>query len=863
MNLTGTKYKVFLGYLIVVLIILSAAYISYDSIQQLLRVTNQALSPNENLRELRIYRRELIEANDHAKLYLLLRDEEHIRAYFNSIERLNQQSDSLMTRFSQADREQYEKVRKVNSLVRENTENVVSFLSSLETNQAKESDVLDKILDEIGRKGIAEKPSKQEIKKIERRKDRESSNYLQRLSDAIFPSRQSSDSLGYQPAKKDPYEKLIAEAEQLYKNDTTEEGDKITKEELRKLILQIRENQSTVNQGETQMEMARVELIKIFSEILNDVQDIIEELDVFETAQNQIKREEIATIVKSSLTTLGVVTGGGFLLCLVFLVVIIKDISRTAYYRQQLEESKRQSDLLAKSRETFLATMSHEIRSPITAIYGFSQQLDGKKDPRLFDESVQVIKSSSAHLLNMVNNILDFNKTEQGKKLIKLAPFKLAAIMQELNVMFAIPIKEAGLDFKIRLVGDRKNLSLLGDEVKIKQVLINLIDNAVKFTSEGKITVQVSVKTEEGSPKARLIARVLDTGQGIKAEEQELIYEDFEQVQVKVLNARAGSGLGLSISKRIIEDHGGTITLRSIYGKGSTFGFDLQLEYELDESTSKSSTEKSTSDALPTFLKNKTVFVLEDDQNNRRLLELFFSTYDLKVHYAANIKRAQNDFLRLIEKNQVPDIILSDIHLPDGLGNEWVAELIENLGKKMPFAIAMTADVYNQSLVKSNGGVFDTKLIKPYTKKDIENALASAIQSDDQREEEIPTVTNNEVQKNDPEALDCSKIIEFIGDEPEALLDFLIDFKEGYLKDYAALVERVEKSDWDEVQKLAHKMINLVEMLQEHELAKSLKTMEYAADPDERLNAFVRYKEHQHPQFLNRLNSSINHFASN
>jgi signal transduction histidine kinase len=240
---------------------------------------------------------------------------------------------------------------------------------------------------------------------------------------------------------------------------------------------------------------------------------------------------------------------------------------------REIEEKGRQLEVANRHKSEFLANVSHELRTPLNAIIGFSEVLLEKMFGELNEkqnEYVDDILSSGRHLLSLINDILDLSKIEAGRMELELAKFDLPSAVE--NALILVRERAVRHGIKLDRVIDEKLGECVGDERKVKQVLVNLLSNAVKFTPEGG---QIRVKAALGD--GSVILSIADTGIGIAPEDQETIFEEFRQVGTTYAQKREGTGLGLTLTRKFVEMHGGRIWVESDLGKGSTFTFTLPI----------------------------------------------------------------------------------------------------------------------------------------------------------------------------------------------------------------------------------------------------------------------------------------------
>ena len=302
---------------------------------------------------------------------------------------------------------------------------------------------------------------------------------------------------------------------------------------------------------------------------------------------------------------------------------ISRDITERVYAQAELQAAKEASEYANRAKSDFLANMSHELRTPLNAIIGFAEILRDELVGQIKTEQKELvtdIHTSGRHLLDMINDILDLSKIEAGTMDLDFETFSLMETMEEVNtVVNALASKK-----RIQLTrGFEQDIAITADKTKFKQILYNLLANGVKFTNEGgRVTTKLEISGN------LLLIRVIDNGVGISPEDQEMLFQAFTQVDTSKARAHEGTGLGLALTKRLVELHGGEIWVESTVGEGSTFSFTLPLQQHVAPSAAP------TPSNLPPLPDGRTILVAEDNEQAAHLLGIYLMEAGYRVEYA-------------------------------------------------------------------------------------------------------------------------------------------------------------------------------------------------------------------------------------
>ncbi|MCL4481934.1 MAG: ATP-binding protein, partial [Bacteroidetes bacterium] len=449
------------------------------------------------------------------------------------------------------------------------------------------------------------------------------------------------------------------------------------------------------------------------------------------------------------------------------------------------------AETAVKAKQQFLSNMSHEIRTPMNAIIGFTKVLLKTDTTVKQKEYLQAIKMSGDALIVLINDILDLAKVDAGKMIFEQIPFKMALSISAMLHLFEPKIREKNLEL-VREYDDNIPAVLLGDPVRLHQIILNLVSNAVKFTNKGKITVSVNLLKEDDK-QATIEFTVKDTGIGISETKIEKIFENFQQASSGTSRLYGGTGLGLAIVKQLVEAQDGTISVESTLNEGSTFGFVLSFQKTKAEAESDTDVLE-----LDTDVKNIKVLVVEDIALNQLLMRTLLDEFGFGCEVASNGKIA----IEKLQSNSF-DIILMDLQMPEMNGFEATEYIRNTLHSTIPI-IALTADVTTADLAKCRSVGMNDYIAKPVDEKVLYHKIIGSVKK--------PFIVDEEKEKGDSTTqiikyTDLDYLIKRTKSNPILMMEMISLYLEQTPPLISAMKQSWKEKDWNSLYAAVHKII--------------------------------------------------------
>ncbi len=561
-------------------------------------------------------------------------------------------------------------------------------------------------------------------------------------------------------------------------------------------------NLRSVAQKEYQLSRADLEI----SQQLRSIISAFEQEVITKSYNDNLKKQ---TALKRSLRVAGFASLLGLAIVGLFTFLITKDYWKVQLYRQQLEKEKKFSESLLKSREQLISTVSHDLRTPLNTITGYSELMESTGLTGKQVSYLKNVKSASKYVDSLVNDLLDFSKLEAGKIKIEKTAFILSDLIRETSEN----LKEIHLKKPLELIVNidgKLNNPVLGDPFRIRQILTNLIGNAYKFTNEGFVKIDAKV-ISEANGNYHILIQVADSGIGIKKEKQEHIFKEFTQAEDHMDKKYGGYGLGLTISKKLTELLGGAISLQSEENKGSTFSVEIPLEISTKPLNTPTKIEINPRVKLA-------LLIIDDDPAMLKLLKEVCQHLGFATHI-------YNNFYEISKRGELPyDMVLTDIQMPNITGFEVLGEL-QN-GTYSHYAgqpvVAMTGrkDLGKEEYHKAG---FTDILQKPFTKEALVKVISALFPKVIQQNTEKkikPNITSGSI------LFHLGVISSFLGDDEEGIADVLRTFITDTETNMEKLKWAVEAMDYGQINNISHRMLPMFRQLNSTEIIPILEQLE-------------------------------------
>ncbi|WNJ17270.1 ATP-binding protein [Pontibacter sp. G13] len=567
-------------------------------------------------------------------------------------------------------------------------------------------------------------------------------------------------------------------------------------------------------------ELTRLKVFKRLSEQDEQLHKDIRELIIEIEKELGAKQTQATAKATRQATSTGITVGVFSLAVLVFAGILLVFISRrldeNRSLQLRLEQEKHRAQKLAKAKEDFLANMSHEIRTPLNAVIGFSEQMADTKLSERQSQYLTPIRDSAVFLLALINDILDYSKIESGKFSLHPTGFEPEPLASRVVQMMEPAASQKGLELGFKADPTLPQI-LIGDSLRLRQMLLNLMGNAIKFTEKGGVKLSISVlNRSETSCLVRF--EVEDSGIGISQEKLDRIFDEFLQADSSISKKYGGTGLGLSITKKLAEMQGGQIVLESESGKGTkailTIPFPLGAAKDLESGAEVRKIDEAA-------LKGKTALVADDEPYNRALIEVILEKWGIHPLVVNDGKEAVDK----LRAHPETDFVLMDLHMPEMDGISATEVIRREIAPDIPI-VALTATSTGPEIVRALESGMDAHLVKPFHEQDLFSLVLDLLHVPTPAK---PVVTSTQQHPEEPMRYQFDNLKRLANNNEAFMVKMLNIFLQSAGEHLEAFRSGSASGDWEKVGFAAHKLVVPCRHLGMTELVDQLKTIEHGA----------------------------------
>ena len=766
--------------------IISAGYLTYLNLSSIVNTLKDESSPDLRLLNLKELSSDLSEADNSVRLYLVTNEDDYLQPFY----KLMETADERMKRLYYYNEDmpfQLMIIDSIEILVEQKLEVWDEMLNLRNDNRVSDA------INELSEKFLTEEPDSLT--------NTEEEGFLQRFF--TRKKEQAPPSI-----QKEELKEELSRLEKLRKIDS-----------LANVRIKVRESEL-------------LEKNKELSTALNLLISKIEEEENASLIREAGYADELAANTFNWLIIFGVSL---FLLLVIVFLVIVNYVRKTRASQQALEEAKLQAENLARTKELFMANVSHEMRTPMNAIFGLSEQLLIRDDVSSEVRSqLEVIGKSSNHLLAVINDILDFSKIQSGKIQLESIHFKPASVFEEVYQLNSYQAKTKNIDFRLIMEPGIPEV-LIGDPVRLKQILLNVISNAIKFTDFGDVSIYVSAKKQKDSVY-RLRIRIEDSGIGIDKDRLAFIFDDFTQEEKSTTRRYGGTGLGLAIVKKLTELMQGVVRVESEKKKGTTFRIVIPFkEGDIKELPVEDVPDKSAPD-----FQGINALVVDDEEYNRLVLRLILKKWNIKFSEAENGEEALEKI-----KNDHFDVVLMDIRMPvlDGITATKKIRQDPDISPDLK-VIALSATNAKEDVEECFSAGMNSFLLKPFNEKSLRKTFDYLMQSIPRekiemsggKESKKPGIVSEKlipepgIRIEPPQdVLDLKEVYRLGGGDKKFIYELLQVFVVNSDKALNEMEESLKKQDYFNIAESAHRISSACLHLKALNLHSCLKSIERKA----------------------------------
>lgn len=668
---------------------------------------------------------------------------------------------------------------------------------------------------------VLEKEEEKLLKKIKKAEKRNNSDKVAELDSLL--SQRKTEAIGIH--------------KKLTKSEEYEQDKKMTIDKIYKGIEDVSTEELLI---EKEIKLAQLELISMDNILNLRISSVFDEFELIENANIAKATKHAEEENEKTNVYIAVFSVFVAILLLLMAYIIIQYVKKNNLYKMALKRSTTETEKLVKTRERLMATISHEIRTPMHAINGFAQQLSKEQLSGQQQEYVSMIRKSSEHLTYLINDVLDLSKLQNGKLKLSLESFNLKELIADVAVLSKELLQGKELEIRVNIDPSLADF-YLGDAYRLRQIFLNIMSNAVKFTEKGSVVMLVTRNEKNDAGHAVRIV-VEDTGVGMSESELAKVFNEFEQFNTGVNSKISGTGLGLSITKKLIELHKGKISIKSEKEKGTTVEILLKME-------TTSPPEQKTREVRKQ-ISCSSILIVDDEEYNRKLLKAMLKSYDANLLVATNGKEA----LEQLRQYEV-DLILLDSRMPVMDGKQTVQELRrteQESGKNTNVILLTAAGTETEELLELVNGYVS----KPFS----EEQLIDEINKVCGENEEMIRTTEQQQDSDHQLPVDFKNLRSLSGSDKGFYSDMLTTFISTTSVGVQTMKVAFSNTDWELLANEAHKIASPCRhlgALQFHTLLKELEKQAREHNDAKQIKQLMKQMEEEAGVVLQAVNEEL------
>lgn len=575
---------------------------------------------------------------------------------------------------------------------------------------------------------------------------------------------------------------------------------------------EIQNIESTIREKDSQINILESQLIERNGEIGKQLNQLVQWGERYESGKRISKIEEAHRLAQITYKRLGMFSAAAVVLLLAVIFLLFNYQRKTNAYQRALRKAKQEAENLARAKEQFAANVSHELRTPVNAIYSMAEQMQMQIAGEPFKQQLSVLAHSASHLKSIINDTLDFSKIQAKKLKLDSIHFSPALVFDEVVKIHEPEAKSKGIKLLFSPETDFPD-AFVGDPLRLKQILINLVGNAVKFTENGKVELVVNTETES-SQKVLLHFKVSDTGIGISKENQAVIFDEFVQTENFSGKKYSGTGLGLAIVKKLVEMQNGNITVESEPGAGTTMS--VTIPY-LPGDKSQIIATPFFAPEIPEQFRKKKILIADDEDFNRFVLINILNKWGVAYREAKNGEEAVS-----LALSDSFDLIFMDMRMPKKNGPEASREILKAKPDACIIAVTASDRAADQETSKKAG--MAGFLVKPFSEKEMFDVVSQFWNPESSAEN---STSETKIKPGDLEKIAAA--------DPGFFKEMILLYFKTSENGLKTLEKAVAENDMETISETAHKMAAPSKHLKADELYRKLKLLENA--PENQLDA--------------------------